>query len=131
LDGLKPVECRLLKNEILKLNRFMDKGAENHNWFSLSIDQYIQECKGAIDTFNEKKNTVVEYAKHIDMNVVNLECAQIIKQLDFERSTPMDIPDFYNYFETYRKKQLVELVKDYQNIGDQYLKSIEESTVKN
>jgi dynein heavy chain len=41
LDGLKPVECRLLKNEILKLNRFMDKGAENHNWFSLSIDQYI------------------------------------------------------------------------------------------
>ena len=104
LDGLKPVECRLLKNEILKLNRFMDKGAENHNWFSLSIDQYIQECKGAIDTFNEKKNTVVEYAKHIDMNVVNLECAQIIKQLDFERNTPMDIPDFYNYFETYRKK---------------------------
>jgi len=43
----------------------------------------------------------------------------------------MDIPDFYNYFETYRKKQLIELVKDYQNIGDQYLKSIEESTVKN
>ena len=38
------------------------------------------------------------------MNVVNLECAQIIKQLDFERNTPMDIPDFYNYFETYRKK---------------------------
>ena len=41
LNNLKPVECRLLNNEIKKLNRFMDKGVENHNWFSLSIDQYI------------------------------------------------------------------------------------------
>jgi dynein heavy chain len=131
LDGLKPVECKLLKNEILKLNRFMDKGAENHNWFSLSIDQYIQECKGAIDTFNEKKHTVVDYANYIDKNVTSLECAQIIRQLDFERSTLMDIPDFQVYFESYRKKQLIELVKNYQDIGDQYLKQIEESTVKN
>ena len=81
--------------------------------------------------FNEKKGTVVEYAKHIEMNVVSIENAEIIRKIDFQRKTPMDIPDFYSYFDTYRKKQLTELVKDYQNIGDQYLKSIEESTVKN
>jgi dynein heavy chain, axonemal len=22
----------------------MDKGAENHNWFSLSISEYIRDC---------------------------------------------------------------------------------------
>lgn len=42
----------------------------------------------------------------------------------------MDISEFSDFFETYRIRVLSELVKDYQNIGDQYLKSIEECTVK-
>jgi len=130
LSNLMPVERKLMQNEIKKLKRFMDKGSENHNWFSLSIDQYIQECKVAIDSFNETKGIVVEYSKHIDMSVSNIEGAEIIRKIDFQRKTPMDIPDFNIYFDTYRKKILSELVKDYQNIGDQYLKSIEESTVK-
>ena len=118
LSNLMTVERRLMANEIKKLKRFMDKGVENHNWFSLSIDQYIQECKVAIDSFNETKGIVVEYSKHIDMSVANIEGAEIIRKIDFERKTPMDIPDFTMYFDTYRKKVLAELVKDYQNIGD-------------
>lgn len=42
----------------------------------------------------------------------------------------MDIPEFSDYFDSHRLRILGELVKDYQNIGNLYLKSIEESTVK-
>jgi len=59
LSNLKPVEQKLLKTDIVKLVKNMDKGCTNHNWFSLSIDEYIKECKNAIDTFNETKNTVL------------------------------------------------------------------------
>ena len=38
--------------------------------------------------------------------------------------------EFSEYFESYRSKQLASLVKDYHNIGDLYLKHIQESTVK-
>lgn len=44
LSNLKPVEKRLLDKQITKLDRWMDKGAENHNWFSLSISEYIRDC---------------------------------------------------------------------------------------
>lgn len=83
LSNLMPVERKLMQNEIKKLKRFMDKGAANHNWFSLSIDQYIQECKVAIDSFNETKGIVVEYSKHIDMSVANIEGAEIVRKIDF------------------------------------------------
>ena len=53
------MEQKLLKTDIVKLVKNMDKGCTNHNWFSLSIDEYIKECKNAIDTFNETKNTVL------------------------------------------------------------------------
>ena len=42
----------------------------------------------------------------------------------------MDITEFSDYFESYRAKIVQELKKDYEGIGDLYLKSIEESTVK-
>jgi dynein heavy chain len=42
----------------------------------------------------------------------------------------MDLTEFSEYFDTFLNKQVDELVKDYQNIGDMYLKSIEECTVK-
>ena len=41
---LRPVEKKLLTKQINKLNRSMEKGIENHNWFSLSIGEYIKEC---------------------------------------------------------------------------------------
>ena len=37
LSGLKPVEKKLLEKQISRLNTMMNKGKENHNWFSLSI----------------------------------------------------------------------------------------------
>ena len=130
MSNLKPVERKLMHTDIQKLNRHMDKGFNNHNWFSLSINEYIKECQTAIDTFNETKNIVLQHAHNIEKKVVNIENAQIIKAIDFDRKSPMDISEFSEYFESYRVKVLGELVKDYQNIGDQYLKSIEECTVK-
>jgi dynein heavy chain len=131
LNNLKPVEKKLMQTDIKKLQRHMDKGVRNHNWFSLSIDEYIKECQMAIDTFKETKNIVLQHAQNIEKKVVNIENAQIVKQIEFDRKNPMDITEFSEYFESYRVKILAELIKDYENIGDQYLKSIEECTVKN
>jgi dynein heavy chain len=46
------------------------------------------------------------------------------------RKTAMDITEFSDFFENHRVKVLQQLVVDYQNIGDLYLKHIQESTVK-
>ena len=62
LSNLKPVEKTLMHTEIRKLNRHMEKGVKNHNWFSLSIDEYIKECQTAIDTFKETKSIVLQHA---------------------------------------------------------------------
>ena len=45
LSNLKEVEKKLLEKQITKLNKWMDKGHNNHNWFSLSINEYIKECQ--------------------------------------------------------------------------------------
>jgi hypothetical protein len=37
----------------------------------------------------------------------------------------MDITQFSDYFESYRVKEVATLATDYQNIGDNYLKTIE------
>lgn len=130
LSNLKPVEKRLLDKQITKLDRWMDKGAENHNWFSLSISEYIRDCQKAIDEFKETKSRVLQHAQNIEKKVINIENAIIIREIDFDRKQPMDLSEFSEYFDTYLNKQVIELVKDYQNIGDMYLKSIEECTVK-
>lgn len=108
----------------------MDKGVNNHNWFSLSINEYIKECTQAIDSFIEIKQRVIQKAQNIEEKVLNIENSQIIRQIDFDRKTAMDITEFSEFFEKYREKQIQSLVKDYQNIGDLYLKHIQESTVK-
>jgi hypothetical protein len=43
----------------------MKKGVENHNWFSLSIPEYIRECSSAIEKFREVKIRVVGHALNI------------------------------------------------------------------
>lgn len=80
----------------------MDKGVNNHNWFSLSIDEYIKECRTAIDTFKETKSNVMSHSKNIDKQVNKIENAQIIRQIDFERVQPMDITEFAEFFESHR-----------------------------
>jgi hypothetical protein len=66
VSDLRPVERRLLHNDIEKLDKNMDKGVLNHNWFSLSIDEYIKECGNAIETFKETKQNVMGHSKNID-----------------------------------------------------------------
>jgi dynein heavy chain len=73
----------------------------------------------------------MSHSKNIDKQVIKIENAQIIKQIHFEQAQPMDISEFADFFESHRQNMVTDLVKDYQLIGDQYLKSIEESTVKN
>jgi dynein heavy chain len=101
LSYLKPVEKKLLEKQIDKLNKWMDKGAQNHNWFSLSINEYIKECQQAIDSFIEIKNRVIQKAGNIEEKVLNIENCQIINQIDFDRKTTMDISEFSKYFEDY------------------------------
>lgn len=51
VQDLKDVEKTLLKQQIKEMNIYMDKGCENHNWFSLSIKEYIRDCRSAINQF--------------------------------------------------------------------------------
>lgn len=60
----------------------------------------------------------------------NIEDAILIRTINFESTDIMGITEFAEYFDTAREKILAELVKDYQNIGDTYLRSIEECTFK-
>lgn len=110
---MKPVEKKLLEKQIDKLNKWMDKGHDNHNWFSLSINEYIKECQQAIDSFIEIKNRVIQKAQNIEEKVINIENSQIIRQIDFTRKTTMDISEFASFFEDYRAKVVNQLVKDY------------------
>lgn len=130
LTNLRPVEKKLLKKSINKLTKQMDKGIHNHNWFSLSISEYIAECGKNIVEFKETKERVLQHAANIDQKVQNIENAQLIREVDFGQTEPMDISKFMEYFDTWRNKQIAELVKDYQNIGDTYLRSIEDTTCK-
>lgn len=79
LSNLKPVEKKLLQAQIQQLNKRMDKGYLNHNWFSLSISEYIKDCQTAIDGFKETKSRVLQHAQNIEKKVVNIENAQIIR----------------------------------------------------
>jgi hypothetical protein len=56
---------------------------------------------------------VLQHAQNIEKKVINIEIAQIVKQIDFERKNPMDITEFSEYFENHRVKVIAELVKDY------------------
>ena len=51
ISDLKDVEKDLLQQQIKEMNIYMDKGCENHNWFSLSIKEYIKDCRDAIIKF--------------------------------------------------------------------------------
>ncbi len=54
----------------------------------------------------------------------------MIRDIDWNRKSPMDIGEFGEFFDTHRLKVLQDLVVHYKMIGDTYLKNIEESTVK-
>ena len=59
MTRMRPVEKKLLEYQITTLNCSMDKGLRNHNWFSLSILEYIKDCHTCIDAFKEQKVRVL------------------------------------------------------------------------
>lgn len=130
LQNLRPVERSLLEKNINSLNDLMDKGTVNHNWFSLSIPEFIRECQEGIEAFKETKSRVMQHSKNIAKKVQNIEDAVLIKTINFDNQEIMGITEFAEYFDSHREKILAELIKDYQNIGDTYLRSIEECTFK-
>lgn len=130
LGDLRSVEKKLLYKDIRKLDVKMDKGLENHNWFSLSISEYIEECNKEIEQFKDTKSRVLQQAGNIEKQVQTIENARIIRPIDFKNQEIMDITQFSDFFDTYREKEINTLVKDYQNIGDNYLKTIEQQTFK-
>jgi len=65
LSGLKLVEKKLLEKQIKRLNSMMNKGKDNHNWFSLSIQQYIDACETEIDSFKDIKSKVLQNAQNV------------------------------------------------------------------
>ena len=69
---------------------------------------------------------MLQQASNIEKQVQTIEVACIIRPIDFENTQIMDITQFSDYFDHYRTKEINTLVKDYQNIGDNYLKTIEQ-----
>ena len=69
LGDLRAVEKKLLFKDITKLNVKMNKGLENHNWFSLSISEYIEECTKEIEMFKDTKSRVLQQASNIEKQV--------------------------------------------------------------
>jgi len=126
LGDLRAVEKKLLFKDITKLQGKMNKGTENHNWFSLSISEYIDECNKEIEQFKDTKSRVLQQASNIEKQVQTIENACIIRPIDFEDTKIMDITQFSEYFDSFRAKEINTLVKDYHNIGDNYLKTIEQ-----
>ena len=130
ISDLKDVEKSLLQQQISEMNIYMDKGCNNHNWFSLSIKEYIKDCRDAIIRFCETKARVKQQAQNIEKNVLKIKNAKLIKDIPWKTIQPMDVIAFSEYFDSHCKKILDELVINYQNIGDIYLKNVEETTVK-
>ena len=125
LDDLLPIEVSLLQRDIDTLNSKMRKGAENHNWFSLSIPEYIEECSKAINKFEQTKGSVISQAKNLQKKVVKIEQSILIRPLD-QKQQAMSLQEFSDFFDQYRVKKIAELVRDYQEIGNVYLKTIEQ-----
>jgi dynein heavy chain len=130
ISDLKDVEKDLLQQQIKEMNIYMDKGCENHNWFSLSIREYIKDCRDAIIRFQETKARVKQHAQNIEKNVQKIEQAKLIRDIPWKTIEPMGVIQFSEYFDSHCKKVLEELVINYKNIGDIYLKNVEETTVK-
>ena len=122
---MRPVEKKLLETQINTLNWAMDKGKRNHNWFSLSIPEYIKDCQSQIESFKETKVRVLQHASNIEKKVQNIEDAVLVRPIDFAKHEIMALQDFSEYFDVHRERILGELVKDYQNIGETYLRQIE------
>jgi len=81
----------------------MKKGVENHNWFSLSIPEYIKECTSQIEKFREVKTRVIGHAMNLQKKIENIESAIIIKPISNSMALK-ELNEFSDYFDQYRIK---------------------------
>lgn len=79
----------------------MKKGVENHNWFSLSIPEYIKECTNQIEKFREVKTRVIGHALNLQKKIENIESAVIIRPISNSMEI-MELNSFSDFFDQYR-----------------------------
>lgn len=81
---LSPIEKKLLESHIIKLNKVLDQGYESKNLSSLGINDFIENCRTAINSFRDTKKKVAKSAGMIEDIVRNIEEAVILKDFDFD-----------------------------------------------
>jgi hypothetical protein len=62
----------------------LDQGYESKNLSSLGINEFIDNCRVAINSFRDMKKKVAKSAGMIEEIVRNIEEAVILKEFDFE-----------------------------------------------
>jgi|JI61114C2RNA_FD_contig_91_942756_length_3598_multi_2_in_0_out_0_4 dynein heavy chain len=126
---LSPIEKKLLESHIQKLNKVLDQGYESKNLSSLGINEFIDNCRVAINSFRDMKKKVAKSAGMIEEIVRNIEDAVILKEFDFEarKDSPYNATEFAAYSDEHLQRTVAEISEKYNIIGEQFLKNIEES----
>jgi dynein heavy chain, axonemal len=127
VGSLKKVERMLLKNHIKRLDKALEPGINSLNWNSLGIHEFISKCRQAISKFKDTKGNVTSDIDTIEQKVKKIEEVILIKDFEWERKQPMDLRSFQDFFEKHKQTVIEDLVKDYESIGSQLLKKIEEN----
>lgn len=83
MHTLNPIEKKLLEAHIQKLNKVLDQGYESKNLSSLGINDFIDSCRSAINSFRDVKKKVAKSAGMIEDIVRNIDEAVILKEFDF------------------------------------------------
>lgn len=99
VHSLNPIEKRLLESQISKLNKVIEQGHESKNLSSLGINDFIENCRGAIRSFCDIKTKVAKSSGMIVDIVRSVEEAVILKDFDFEgkKEAPLSPSEFSAY----------------------------------
>lgn len=108
VHSLNPIEKRLLESQISKLNKVIEQGHESKNLSSLGINDFIENCRGAIKSFCDIKRKVAKSSGMIEDIVRSIEEAVILKDFDFEgkRESPLSPSEFSAYSDEHMTKTI-------------------------
>lgn len=128
VGDLSPVQQKLLRKQILDLDKCLSPGLSPLNWNSLGITDFIEAGNQGITKFRGAFRDQVEKSEERIANVVSaIENATLVRPFDWNRADVMDHMEFGEFFERHRLAQLEDLVKKYDSIGP-FLVKIEETT---
>ncbi|CAJ1332260.1 unnamed protein product [Effrenium voratum] len=128
VGDLSPVQQKLLRKQILELDKCLSPGLSPLNWNSLGIKDFIEAGNQGITKFRGAFRDQVEKSEERITNVVTaIENATLVRPFDWNRADVMDHMEFGEFFERHRLSQLEDLVKKYDSIGP-FLVKIEETT---